>query len=88
MCTDKTLKDKINRYNAAAAAEKAAKAEKDKLAADIMNEYAARGIDSFQGLKTITTSRESISKKNIPLAIWDHYKTVTTYSYLRQCKNA
>lgn len=86
MCTDKTLRDKINRYNAAAAAEKAAKTEKDKLAAEIMSEYTTRGIDVFDGLKTITTSRESISKNNIPLAIWDHYKTVTTYSYLRQYK--
>ena len=87
MCTDKTLKDKIRKYNAAAAAEKAAKADKDKYAAEIMAEYTARGIDSFEGLKQITTSRETIKKADIPETIWNRFKSVSTYSYLRQCKH-
>ena len=88
MCTDKTLKEKIRKYNAAAAAEKAAKAEKDKFAAEIMAEYTARGIDSFEGLKQITTSRETIKKADIPEAIWDRFKSVSSYNYLRQSKKA
>ena len=82
MCTDKTLKEKIRKYNAAAAA------EKDKYAAEIMAEYTARGIDSFEGLKQITTSRETIKKADIPAAIWDRFKSVSTYSYLRQGRKA
>ena len=88
MCTDKTLRDKIRKYNAAAAAEKAAKADKDKFAAEIMAEYTARGIDSFEGLKQITTSRETIKKADIPAAVWDRFKSVSSYSYLRQGKKA
>lgn len=88
MCTDKTLRDKIRRYNAAAAAEKAAKAEKDKLSTEILAEYGIRSIDTFDGLKAITTSRETIKKADVPAAIWDRYKSVSTYSYLRQGKKA
>lgn len=88
MCTDRTLRDKIRKYNAAAAAEKAAKAEKDKLSAEIIAEYGIRGIDAFDGMKAITTSRETIKKADIPIAIWDRYKSVSTYSYLRQGKKA
>ena len=88
MCTDKTLRDKIRRYNAAAAAEKAAKAEKDKLSAEIIAEYGIRGIDVFEGLKQITTSRETVKKADVPQAIWDRFKSVSSYSYLKQGKKA
>ena len=88
MCTDKTLKNKIRRYNAAAAAEKAAKAEKDKLSAEIIAEYGIRGIDVFEGLKQITTSRETVKKADVPQAIWDRFKSVSSYSYWKQGKKA
>ena len=86
--TSETLKRKIAKYNQAAAAEKAAKAEKSKLAAEIIAEFTAQGYKSFNGLNMITTSRETIKRADVPAAIWDRFKSVSEYSYLTPAKKA
>lgn len=86
MCTDKTLNDKIRRFNKLSADIKALETEKKALQAAIIAEYDSRTIDNFNGMKLISTAKETIKKSDCPAAIWEHFKSVSEYRYLKQCK--
>ena len=83
---DKTLSEKIRKYNKLSAEITELEKTKKELAAAIMAEYDARKIDRFGDMKIISTSRESINKKNCPAAIWERFKTISEYRYLKRCK--
>jgi len=85
---DKTLRKKQLRLAELAEIIKAAEVEKAKLSAEVMEEYAARGIDVW-GLYRITERRtERVNKKDVPAAIWDRFKTVSTSRFLTKAKQA
>ena len=86
MCTDKTLNEKIKKYNAIAAEIKALEAEKKKLSEAIIAEYDSRRIERFGGLQIINQTRETIKKADVPDAIWDRFKSISTSRFLRACK--
>lgn len=83
MCTDKTLNDKIRRFNKLSADIKALEIV---YCAAIIAEYDSRTIDDFNGMKLISTAKETIKKSDCPAAIWEHFKSVSEYRYLKQCK--
>ena len=83
---DKTLKAKQAELLKLSEVIKEAEAKKAKLTAEIIAEYEARGIDAWGTYKIVETTRETVKKADIPSAIWDRFKSVSTSRYLRKCK--
>lgn len=86
MCTDKTLNAKIKAYKDIAAQIAELEKEKKKLSDWIISEYDSRQIEKFNGLGIVNQTRETIKKADVPIAIWDRFKTISSSRYLRKCK--
>ena len=89
MCTDKTLRNHVDKWNKLKEQEKLIKAELEKESAYIMAELDNRGEVAFSTVKIISRHDERASKSKLVEMfpdVWEKVKTVSDSRFLRKCK--
>lgn len=86
MCTDNELRTKIEFFKICRDEEKRNKELKQKVQAEILEEFKVRRIEKFEKAKQVITIRETAStkavKENFP-DIWEKVKNETISEYIR-----
>ena len=89
MCTDKTLRNHVDKWNKLKEQEKLIKAELEKESSYIMAELDNRGEVTFSTVRIISRHDERASKSKLVEMfpdVWEKVKTVSDSRFLRKCK--
>ena len=57
---------------------------KRRLSSELLKAFDNAGIDKYDGLQIVERTTETIKKDNIPVKLWDYYKTVNTSRFIKK----
>lgn len=57
---------------------------KRRLSSELLKAFDNAGVDKYDGLQIVERTTETIKKDNVPIKLWDYYKTVNTSRFIKK----
>lgn len=81
---DKNTIYQVAAYKEISAQIAALEKSKRRLSSELLKAFDNAGINNYDGLQIVERTTETIKKDNVPIKLWDYYKTVNTSRFIKK----